>query len=113
MPHYEHVLIARPDVSPQQIDALIEDMTRLVETGGGKVGKNEYWGLRNLAYPIRKSRKGHYSLLTIEAPAPAIHELERKLRINEDVLRFMTIRLDEEEATPEEQPVKAARRPKR
>jgi small subunit ribosomal protein S6 len=98
MPHYEHVLIARPDVSPQQIDALVEDMTRLVETGGGKITRQEYWGLRNLAYPIRKARKGHYTLLNLEAPAPAVHELERRLRINEDVMRFLTVRIDEEAA---------------
>ena len=100
MQNYEHVMIARPDVSPQQIDGLIEDLTRLVEAEGGKVEKNEYWGLRNLAYPIRKSRKGHYALLNISGPSKCIQEMERKLRINEDVLRFMTVRVEDVEDGP-------------
>lgn len=94
MAFYEHVLIARPDVSTQQIEALMEDLSRLIEENGGKVVKNEYWGLRNLAYRVRKNRKGHYALLNIEAPAAAVHELDRKQRINEDVIRFLTVRVD-------------------
>jgi small subunit ribosomal protein S6 len=99
---YEHVLIARQDVSPQQVDALIEDITRTVTELGGKVGKTEYWGLRNLAYRMRKNRKGHYALLNIDAPANAIHELERKQRLNEDVLRYVTIHVEalDEEPSP-------------
>lgn len=92
---YEHVVVTRPDISPQQVDALVEDITRIVTEGKGKVGKTEYWGLRNLAYPIKKSRKAHYSLLNIDAPGPVIHEIERRHRINEDVLRFLTVRVDE------------------
>ena len=88
MAFYEHVLIARQDISPQQVDALIEDITHTLQELGGRVGKNEYWGLRNLTYRIRKNRKGHYALVNIDCPAPAIHELERRQRINEDVLRF-------------------------
>lgn len=97
---YEHVLIARQDISPQQVDALVEDITRTIQEQGGKVGKTEYWGLRNLAYRVRKNRKGHYCLLNIDAPAAAVHELERRQRINEDVLRFITIRVDEHDEEP-------------
>ncbi|MDX2234349.1 MAG: 30S ribosomal protein S6 [Hyphomonadaceae bacterium] len=100
MPLYEHVLIARQDISPQQVDALVEDVTRQIQDAGGKVGKSEYWGLRNLAYRVRKNRKGHYCLLNIDAPAPVVHELERRQRINEDVLRFLTIRVDEFDEEP-------------
>jgi small subunit ribosomal protein S6 len=91
---YEHVLIARPDISPQQVDALIEDITHILAEKGGKVGKTEYWGLRNLAYRVKKNRKAHYSMLNIDAPADAVHELERRLRINEDVLRFLTVKVE-------------------
>ncbi len=97
---YEHVLIARQDISPQQVDALVEDITRQVTDAGGKVGKSEYWGLRNLAYRVRKNRKGHYCLLNIDAPAEAVHELERRQRINEDVLRFLTIKVEEHDEEP-------------
>lgn len=102
MAYYEHVLIARQDISPQQVDALVEDITRTIQEQGGTVGKTEYWGLRNLAYRVRKNRKGHYCLLNIDAPAAAVHELERRQRINEDVLRFITIRMDalDEEPSP-------------
>lgn len=100
MAHYEHILLARPDVSPQQIDALIEDTTRTIQELGGMVGKTEYWGLRNLAYRVNKNRKAHYALMNIDAPAPAIHELERRLRINEDVIRFLTVRVE----TPDNEP---------
>lgn len=102
MAQYEHILLARPDVSPQQIDALIEDTTRTIQELGGTVGKTEYWGLRNLAYRVNKNRKAHYALMNIDAPAPAIHELERRLRINEDVIRFLTVRVEalDEEPSP-------------
>jgi small subunit ribosomal protein S6 len=99
---YEHVVVTRPDISPQQVDALVEDITKIVAERKGKVGKTEYWGLRNLAYPIKKSRKAHYSLINIDAPGDAIHELERRHRINEDVLRFLTVKVDalNEEPSP-------------
>ena len=102
MAFYEHVVIARPDISPQQVDALIEDITKTITDLGGKVSRTEYWGLRNLAYRIRKNRKGHYALLNLDCPAPAVHELERKQKINEDVMRFKTIRVDalDEEPSP-------------
>ena len=92
---YEHVLIARQDISAQQAEALNDLLKALIEEQGGKVAKIEYWGLRNLAYRIKKNRKGHYSLLAIDAPAPAVKEMERQLSINEDVLRFMTVKVEE------------------
>jgi small subunit ribosomal protein S6 len=92
---YEHVLIARQDISAQQAETLNETLKALIEENGGHIAKIEYWGLRNLTYRIKKNRKGHYSLLAIEAPAPAVKEMERQLSINEDVLRYMTVRVDE------------------
>ncbi len=102
MAYYEHVVITRPDISPQQVDALVEGITKTITDLGGSIGKTEYWGLRNLAYRVRKNRKAHYSLITIDGPAAAVHELERLQRINEDVLRFKTIRVEEfsEEPSP-------------
>ena len=102
MAYYEHVIITRPEISPQQVDALVEDITKTVTELGGRVGKTEYWGLRNLTYRIRKNRKGHYALLNLDCPAPAVHELERRLKINEDVMRFKTIRVEalDEEPSP-------------
>lgn len=91
---YEHVFIARQDVSQQQVEALTEQYSTLIKEQGGSVGKTEYWGLRNLAYPIKKQRKGHYSLLNIDGPADAVQELERRLRISDDVMRYMTIRVE-------------------
>ena len=100
MAFYEHVLIARPDISPAQVETLVEELTGFLDKQGAKVGKTEYWGLRNLSYPINKQRKGHYSLLNIDGPAEAIHELERSHRISDDVMRYMTIKVDELEETP-------------
>ncbi|HVY83879.1 MAG TPA: 30S ribosomal protein S6 [Caulobacterales bacterium] len=100
MAYYEHVLIARPDISPQQVDALVEDITKTVTELGGRVGKSEYWGLRNLAYRVRKNRKGHYALLNLDCPPEAVHELERRQKINEDVMRFKTIRVEELDEEP-------------
>jgi len=95
MAFYEHVVIARQDISPQQAEALNETLKTLIEEHGGHIAKIEYWGLRNLTYRIKKNRKGHYSLLALDAPAAAVQELERQLSINEDVLRYMTIRVEE------------------
>ncbi|MDB5442821.1 MAG: ribosomal protein [Phenylobacterium sp.] len=92
---YEHVVISRQDISPQQAEALNETLKTLIEGGGGTVAKIEYWGLRNLSYRINKNRKGHYSLLAIDAPAEAVKEMERQLSLNEDVLRHLTVRVDE------------------
>ena len=100
MPYYEHVVITRPEISPQQVETLIEEITNTIKELGGIVGKTEYWGLRNLTYRIRKNRKGHYSLLNLDCPAPAVHELERRLKINEDVMRFKTIRVEELDEEP-------------
>ena len=91
---YEHMLIARQDISAQQVDALATHLKTIIKNEGGKVEKHEYWGLRTLAYRIKKNRKGHYVLLNIDAPGTAIFELERQLKINEDVLRYITIRVD-------------------
>ncbi|HZC17511.1 MAG TPA: 30S ribosomal protein S6 [Caulobacteraceae bacterium] len=95
MAFYEHVVIARQDISPQQAETLNEELKALIESLGGHIAKIEYWGLRNLTYRIKKNRKGHYSLLAIDAPAPAVKEMERQLSINEDVLRYMTVRVEE------------------
>jgi small subunit ribosomal protein S6 len=95
MAFYEHVVIARQDISPQQAETLNEELKALIESQGGHIAKIEYWGLRNLSYRIKKNRKGHYSLLAIEAPAPAVKEMERQLSINEDVLRYLTVRVEE------------------
>jgi len=92
---YEHVVISRQDISPQQAEALNDQIKTTLEELGGNVAKIEYWGLRNLTYRIKKNRKGHYSLLALDAPAPAVKELERQLSINEDVLRYMTVRVEE------------------
>ncbi len=95
MPFYEHVFIARQDISSAQVDGLVETFTGLVENDGGKVVGTEYWGLKNLAYRIKKNRKGHYVMLNIDAPVAAINELERNERLHEDVLRYLTLRVDE------------------
>src|SRR5580698_2334191 len=92
---YEHLLIARQDISAQQVDALATHLKTIVEGEGGKIEKQEYWGLRGLAYRIKKNRKGHYVLLNINAPSNAVSELERQLRINEDVLRYITVKVDQ------------------
>jgi small subunit ribosomal protein S6 len=100
MPLYECVLIARNDATQQQVDALADQITAGMEAAGGAVKKREYWGLRNLAYRIKKNRKGHYLLLGLDAEPPAVNEMERQLRINEDVLRFLTIRVPAIEEAP-------------
>ena len=100
MPFYENVFIARQDLAPQQAEALATSFTEIVTGQGGKVTKNEYWGLRNLTYQIKKNRKGHYTLLNIDAPPAAIAELERQMRIHEDVLRYLTVRVEELEQGP-------------
>ena len=97
---YENIFIARQDISGAQVDALADTLTQLVADNGGEVKKREYWGLRNLTYRMRKNRKGHYILLNIDAPPAAIAELERTMRINEDVIRYLTIRVDALEEGP-------------
>jgi len=100
MPFYEHVFLARQDVTAQQVEALVEQYKGVIETGGGTVDKIEMWGVKSLAYRIKKNRKAHFTLLGIKAPAPALAEMERQMRINEDVLRFMTLKVDEIEEGP-------------
>lgn len=100
MPLYECVLIARSDITPQQVETLADQMAAVVTEGGGSVGKKEYWGLRNLAYRIKKNRKGHYLLMNIDSPHPAVTEMERQLRLNEDILRFLTVRVEALEEGP-------------
>jgi small subunit ribosomal protein S6 len=100
MPFYENVFIARQDISSAQVEALADTFTQIVTQQGGQISKREYWGLRNLAYRIKKNRKGHYMLFNLDAPPAAVSELERNMRINEDVLRYLTIRVDALEEGP-------------
>ena len=97
---YEHVFLARQDLSQAQVDALAATATEIVEANGGKVTKTETWGLKGLAYKIKRNRKAHFVLLNVEAPAGVVAELERQTQINEDVLRYMTVRVDEHEGGP-------------
>ncbi len=97
---YETVFIARQDISASQVEALAETFAALIAEGKGEVKKREYWGLRTLAFRIKKNRKGHYVLFNIDAPSPAVAEMERNMRINEDVLRYMTVRVDALEDGP-------------
>ena len=100
MPLYEHVFLARQDLAQAQVDALAENATKIITDNGGKVVKTETWGLRSLAYRIQKNRKAHYVMLDIDAPGPVVLELERQTQINEDVIRYMTVRVDALEEGP-------------
>jgi len=100
MAFYEHIFIARPDISEAQVKTLTKDYTKLIKDNGGKVTKEEYWGLRTLAYKIRKTKKAHYVLLNIDGPHKAVAEVEGKERYEDDILRFMTIRVEELEDGP-------------
>jgi small subunit ribosomal protein S6 len=100
MPLYEHVLLARQDISAQQVETLLQSFRSLLEERGGSVGKTEYWGLKSLAYRIKKNRKAHYALMNIDAPHEAVSELERQMRLSTDIIRFLTIRVDEHDAGP-------------
>ena len=95
MPLYETVLIARSEITQAQADAVADAAVAQIEADGGTVAKREYWGLRSLAYRIKKNRKGHYILLGLNAASPSVQEMERQLTLNEDVLRFMTVRVEE------------------
>jgi small subunit ribosomal protein S6 len=94
---YEHTVIARPDLSAQQAQALADLFGQLITEQGGTVGKVEYWGLRNLAFRVKKNRKGHYLHLNLDASSTAVMELERTQRINEDVLRYLTVKVEQHE----------------
>lgn len=100
MPFYEHVFLARQDLSQAQVDALAQQATEIIEKNEGKVTKTETWGLRTLAYKIDKNRKAHYVMLNIDGPTSVVAELERQTAINEDVVRYMTIRVDKPEDGP-------------
>jgi small subunit ribosomal protein S6 len=100
MPLYEHVFLARQDVSAQQVEELTAQIKGVLEQMGGKVTKTEQWGVKSLAYRLRKNRKAHYVLLNVDAPSAALNEVERQERLNEDVLRYITIRVDEHEEGP-------------
>ena len=100
MPMYEHVFLARQDLANAQVEAMSEAFTKIITDGNGRVAKNEYWGLRSIAYRIKKNRKAHYVMFNIDAPAAAIAELERQVGLSEDILRFMTVRVDAMEEGP-------------
>jgi small subunit ribosomal protein S6 len=100
MPLYEHVFLARQDISAQQVEGLLQTFRSLVEENGGSVGKTEYWGLKSLAYRIKKNRRAHYTLMNIDAPHTAVAELERQMGLSTDVIRFLTIKVDEHEDGP-------------
>jgi small subunit ribosomal protein S6 len=97
---YECVFIARQDIAAPQVEALADELANIITTNGGQVTKREHWGLRNIAYRIKKNRKGHYVLFNLDAPASAIKEVERQMSLNEDVLRFLTVRVEELEEGP-------------
>lgn len=100
MPLYEHVFLARQDISAQQVDTLLQDFRTILAERGGSVAKTEYWGLKSLAFRIKKNRKAHYALMNIDAPHDAVAELERQMRLSTDIIRFLTVRVDEHEAGP-------------
>ena len=100
MPLYEHVYLARQDLSPQQVEELTTQFKGVIEQNGGKIAKEEYWGVKSLSYRIRKNRKAHMTLFSIDAPPAAINEIERQERLNEDVLRYITIRVEAHEEGP-------------
>ena len=100
MPLYEHVFLARQDMSGQQVEALTDYFKSVIAEDDGEIGKVEYWGLKSISYRLRKNRKAHYTLMNITAPPGAISEMERQMRLNEDVLRHLTIRVAEHETGP-------------
>jgi small subunit ribosomal protein S6 len=100
MPLYEHIFLARQDVTSQQVEAMVDQYKDVIQQNGGSVDKTEMWGVKSLAYRIKKNRKAHFTMFNISAPAQAMAEMERQMRINEDILRFMTIRVDELETEP-------------
>lgn len=100
MPYYESVFIARQDIPATQVEALAAQFADIVKANGGKVTKTEQWGLRNLAYRIRKNKKGHYVMFNLDAPAAAVNEMERNMRLHEDILRFLTVKVEALEEGP-------------
>ena len=110
MPLYEHVFLARQDISTQQVEGLVQEFRTIIEGQGGTIGKTEYWGLKGLTFRIKKNRKAHFSLMNIDAPPAAVTELERQMRLSTDILRFLTVRVDEHEAGPSPMAANAYRR---
>ncbi len=100
MPLYEHTFLARQDVTPQQVTGLMNAYKAVIEENGGKIAKTEYWGLKSTAYKIKKNRRAHYAYFNIEAPYQAVLEMERQMRISSDILRFLTVRVDEFDEKP-------------
>jgi small subunit ribosomal protein S6 len=100
MPHYEHIFMVRQDASNAQVEELTEHYKSVIADNGGSIGKVEYWGVKSLAYRIRKNRKAHYTLMNITAPPAALAEMERQMSINEEVVRFLTLRMDEFDEEP-------------
>ena len=100
MPLYEHVFLARQDISQAQVDALVKEYSQVIEEGGGRVGKTEYWGLKTVAFKIKKNRKAHYSLMNLDAPPAAVAEMERRMGLSPDVIRFITVRVEAHETEP-------------
>ena len=100
MPLYEHIFMARQDVTSQQVEAMVDQYKGVIEQNGGKVEKTEMWGVKSLAYRIKKNRKAHFTMFNLDAPPNAVAEMERQMRISEDILRFMTIRVDALETEP-------------
>lgn len=109
MPLYEHVFLARQDVSQSQVEALTKEFTTLIEESQGKVTKTEYWGLKSLTFKIKKNRRAHYTLLNIDAPAAVVTEMERRMGISTDIIRYMTIKVEEHETEPSAQMRKSDR----
>jgi small subunit ribosomal protein S6 len=100
MPFYEHVFLARQDVSAQQVETMTDQFKGIIEAAGGQMTKIEYWGVKSLAYRIKKNRKAHFALLNIDAPPAGVAEMERQMKISEDIIRFMTIRVEALEEGP-------------
>jgi len=100
MPLYEHVFLTRQDASNAQVDALTDQFKNVITAGGGTIGKTEYWGVKSLTFRIKKNRKAHYTMMNIFAPPAATTEMERQMSINEDVIRFMTVRVEKHEDGP-------------
>ena len=113
MPLYEHVMIARQDLSNTQAESLIEHFSTVLSDNGGSVVMSEYWGVKTMAYKINKNRKGHYAFIRSDAPAPAVQEMERLMRLHEDVMRVLTIKVDAHEEGPSVQMQKRDERPDR
>ena len=106
---YEHVFLARQDVSQTQVEALTKEFTQVIEEGKGKVTKTEYWGLKSLTFKIKKNRKAHYSLLNIDAPSAAVNEMERRMGLHTDIIRFITVKVEVHETEPSAQMRKSDR----